>query len=50
MLQKKVTSKIITFKFPKKNRDLLHTFKEETYKVIVRIALIELKDEEKEIV
>lgn len=47
---KRVTSKIITLKFPKKHRDLLNTFKEETDKVIVRIALIELKDEEKEIV
>ena len=49
MLQAKETSKIVTFKLPKKDKDLQNTFKGETDKVTVRIVVIELGDGKKEI-
>ena len=49
LLQKKETSKIVTFKLPQKDKNLLNTFKGQTDKVTVRIVVIELGDGKKEI-
>lgn len=49
MLQAKETSKIVTFKLPKKEKDLQNTFNGNTDKVTVRIVVVELADGKKEI-